>query len=107
MPYVYYDELPEGVEEARVRSEEEFSEMQGALESATNARDELQREYDALVGERDNLAGELDDAKRKFADSFLSSPQKMKRENREDLRSEDAVTSFSQLFRERNPENAN
>lgn len=107
MPYVYVEELADGQEEADVRTAEEYSEMEAALNSMVNERDEFQRLYDETVTERDDLMSELDDAKRKFADSFLSSPQKMKRENREDMLSEDTVTTFEQLFRGRNPYNAN
>ena len=107
MPYIHVDELTEGMEAADVRPSAEFEDMEAALQSAVNERDELQRLYDELSGERDGLAAELDDAKRKFADSFLSSPAKMKRVQRDDMESEDAVSSFAQLFRGRNPENAN
>lgn len=107
MPYVYYDELPEGEQEADVRSADEYNAIEMERDTVIGERDAIQRELEEMTGQRDNLAAELDDAKRKFADSFLSSPEKMKRENAADLRHEDAVTSFDQLFRERNPQNAN
>lgn len=107
MPYVFYDELPEGAEEADVRSASDYNAIEMERDTIIGERDALTRELDELRGERDNLASELDDAKRKFADSFLSSPGKMKRENERDLMTEDTVTSFKQLFDGRNPYHAN
>lgn len=91
MPYVYYDELEEGMEAAEVRGVDEYN----ALETR-NA--ELQEQYDTLVTERDSLSKELLDAKTKFANAFLSSPQKMKQENAADLKHEDEAMTYDKLF---------
>ena len=108
MPYLYVDELPEGQEGADVRSVDEYYALEIERDTAVGARDELQRAYDELSGERDSLAAELDDAKTKFANAFLSSPQKAKARQAEDMRSEDAAPkTFDTLFKERNPSNAN
>ena len=107
MPYVHYDELPDGEQEADVRSADEYNAIETERDAIIGERDALQREVEDLTGQRDNLAAELDDAKRKFADSFLSSTEKMRRENAADLRHEDVVRSFDQLFTERSPHNAN
>lgn len=94
MPYVYYDELEDGMEAAEVKGVEEYN----ALEAQRTA---LQEQYDTLVTERDSLSKELMDAKTKFANAFLSSPQKMKQDNADDLRHEDVAMSYDQLFAER------
>lgn len=91
MPYVYYDELEDGMEAAEVTSVEEYN----ALEAQ---RAELQEQYDTLVTERDSLSKELLDAKTKFANAFLSSPQKMKQENAADLKHEDEAMTYDKLF---------
>ena len=107
MPYVYVEELAEGQEEADVRSADDYNAIEMERDTIIGERDALQRELEDMTGQRDGLAAELDDAKRKFADSFLSSPNKMKQENRDDLRHEDTVSSFDQLFRGRNQYDAN
>lgn len=108
MPYVYVDELQDGMEEADVRSADEYSALQMELDTVIGQRDEFQRSIDELTGERDGLAAELDDAKRKFADSFLSSPGRAKSTQRSEMRSEEAAPkTFDSLFKGRNPENAN
>ena len=61
MPYVFMDELPEGMEEATVYSEEDYNDVTARLEQA-------QSENTELAAERDNLARELDAAKTKELD---------------------------------------
>ena len=60
MPYVYMDELPDGMEEATVYSEEDYNGVTAQLEQA-------QTENTELATERDNLARELDAAKTKYS----------------------------------------
>lgn len=107
MPYVFMEELEEGYEEAEVKSVDEYNALQLSLDTMTGAMDELQRKYDELSGEKDNLASELDDAKTKFANAFLSSPQKAKDRQREEMREEERPMTFNELFTGRNKANAN
>lgn len=80
MPYVFVEELGDGMEAADVRTAEEYDTLSAALESANSAleannaeRDELQAKYEEVVSKCDAVSRELDDAKRKFASAFLSS----------------------------------
>ena len=114
MPYVLVEELEEGQEEADVRSAEDYSALEAERDAVVSERDavvserdELQRNYDSMVAERDNLAAELDNAKTKFADSFLSSTQKMKQNIMTDNANDSKPMTFDQLFKERNVQNAN
>lgn len=107
MPYLFVEELEEGQEEANVRSAEDYAALEAERDSAVSERDELQKSYDGMVAERDNLAAELDNAKTKFADSFLSSTQKMKKNIAEDNENDSKPMTFAQLFNERNVQNAN
>lgn len=107
MPYVFVEELEEGQEEADVRSAEDYSALEAERDAVVSERDELQGNYDSLVAERDNLAAELDNAKTKFADSFLSSTQKMKQNIQTDNANDSKPMTFDQLFKERNVQNAN
>lgn len=107
MPYAYYDELPEGVEEAEAYSPDDYDALAMERDTVIGERDALRLDLETMTQARDSLAAQLDDAKRKFADSFLSSPAKMKAAQGGDLRSEDEPKTFDTLFKERNPENAN
>lgn len=92
MPYVYMDELPDGMEEATVYSEEDYNGVTAQLEQVQT--------------ERDNLASELDAAKTKFANAFLSSPQHAKQVQKQETREEDMPSTLDTLFKERNKYNA-
>lgn len=108
MPYVFMEELPEGMEAADVRSADEYNALEMERDTLIGERDAFQREVEEISGERDGLAAELDDAKRKFADSFLSGPEAAKRGQASEMRSEEGTPkTFEQLFKGRNPENAN
>lgn len=107
MPYVYVDELGEGQEAADVRSADEYNALEMERDTVIGQRDEFQRQVDELTGERDNLASELDDAKRKFANSFLTSQQGIKSSQSREMRSEESPATFNSLFTGRNPGNAN
>ena len=107
MPYVYYDELPEGAEESEAYSPDDYNALMMERDTAIGRAEEFERQVSELTGERDSLMGQLDDAKRKFADSFLSSPAKMKRTQREEMREEESPSTFDTLFRGRNRTNAN
>lgn len=93
MPYVYMDELPDGMEEATVYSEEDYNGVTAQLEQ--------------VQAERDNLASELDAAKTKFANAFLSSPQHAKQVQKQETKEEDMPSTFDTLFKGRNKYNAN
>lgn len=107
MPYVYRDELGEGELEADVVTRDEFTTVETERDLAVIERDEAFEERDGLIAERDNLAKELDNAKTKFANAFLSSPEKMKRDQNEDVKDDSTIKSFDQLFSGRNKHNAN
>lgn len=100
MPYVYMDELPDGMEEATVYSEEDYNGVTAQLEQA-------QAENTELATERDNLARELDAAKTKFANAFLSSPQHAEQVQKQETREVDMPSTFDTLFKGRNKYNAN
>lgn len=99
MPYVFMDELPEGMEEATVYSEEDYGDVAARLERA-------QGENAELAAERDGLARELDAAKTKFANAFLSSPQHAAQARAQEAREEDMPSTFETLFAGRNKYNA-
>lgn len=100
MPYVFREELGEGEVAADVIERD-------IADAITDERDALIAERDGLVAERDGLAQELSNAKAKFADAFLSSPDKMKQNVSDDNKKDGGAYSFDQLFKGRNRANAN
>ena len=122
MPYVFVEELAEGQNEADVLEAasyrelqtsfdelqtsldvitEERDELQRSYDEAVSARDELQRSYDEAVSARDSLEQELGEAKTKFANAFLSSPQKAKNVAAGEVREQETPMTFATLFTER------
>lgn len=95
------------IEEPKTYSAEEYDAVTAERDEAIASRDELQGSIDSLTSERDSLAAQLDDAKTKFANAFLSSPEKMKETQRQEIRAEEKPASFESLFSGRNPTNAN
>lgn len=61
MPYIYVDALEDGQEEAFVYTPEAYDAVVEAREQA--------------IADKSRLEGELVEAKTRFADAFLSSPQ--------------------------------
>lgn len=97
MPYIFKEELEEGDEAVDVVPMDEHL---GTLS-------DLQNQLDLAIEERDNLTGQLNEAKTRFADSFLSSPQRMKLVQERDILDDSEPMTFEQLFKERNKFNAN
>lgn len=109
MPYVFKEELAEGETAAEVFSLDEKKDMQDRIDELELQALESEDGLNSLRAERDELAGQLetvkkslDDAKKKFANAFLSSPQQAKSSQGDDVKkdSKGAVT-LSQLFNER------
>lgn len=114
MPYVFVEELAEGQEEADVLEAASYRELQTSLDEIQNSldimteeRDGLQRSYDEAVSERDRLEQELGEAKTKFANAFLSSPQKAKNVAAGEVLEQEKPMTFATLFTERKNLNGN
>lgn len=114
MPYVFVEELAEGQEEADVLEASSYRELQTSLDEINNSleimtkeRDGLQRSYDEAVSERDRLEQELGEAKTKFANAFLSSPQKAKIGAAGEVLEQEKPMTFATLFTERKNLNGN
>ena len=71
MPYVYYEELPENVEEVSVVEESVFNDLKSEYEKVVQQRDEaIERAEKAEEG--------WSKTKQKYADAFLTTPSKVK-----------------------------
>lgn len=93
MPYVYKEILEDGEEAADVLERD-------IVDSIADERDEANRQVETLTGERDSLREQLDSAKRKFADAFLSSPQRAEHEHEPDETEpvSNSISSYNTLF---------
>lgn len=91
MPYVFVEELGEGQEEADVVERD-------VTDAIADERDEARSQVESLTSERDSLAQQLNAAKTKFADAFLSTPQKAVEEQKQNVHKQDSVSSYSELF---------
>ena len=74
MPYVYYDEIPEGLEEAEAVSRDDFESVAAEYET-------LSRQRDALAESVDSLTKDLDKERARYAQLVLDSANRTKRES--------------------------
>lgn len=95
MPYVFMEELGEGMEAADVVERDEY-------ETLKTERDVFELERDENAQRIDTLKAELESAKAKFAEAFLTEPTKMKARQSEDIKQDGRATSYSELFTGRN-----
>lgn len=65
MPYVYYDELPEGMEESNVVDRAEHETLLESLRTAESMRD-------AAIQRAEDFESQLHEQKKKYAETFLS-----------------------------------
>lgn len=68
MPYVFYEELPDGVEESDVVSRDDFEAVAESVETLERARDEL-------AGEVVRLRGDLKKSREDYSRLVLDSTQ--------------------------------
>lgn len=86
MPYVFYDELPEGLEAADAVSTKDY--------------DELVSKNADLAGQVDQLTRDLRESKKKYADAFTTANKVVKRHSA-DTRKDSGPHSFNELFAKR------
>lgn len=87
-----------------------------SLTEESDVRDVVERtDYDQLVTERDGLVEQRDalleraetaekgweEAKNKYADAFITSPSRMKRDQEDDVERDGRASTYQQLFSER------
>ena len=76
-------------------------------EEGADVRDVVAREdYDQIVTERDTLIERAEtaergwrDARNKYADAFITSPQRMKEDQKKDVNDDGRASTFAELFR--------
>lgn len=99
MPFIFRDELHEGEVSADVFSKDDYNKI-------LNERDEVIAQRDEALGQISELENALRESKRKFADTFLSSPERAKQQMKEDVKAESKVSTFNELFNMKGTYNA-
>lgn len=91
MPYVYYDELPEGAEEADVITREDYDAIVSERDSVISQRDEA-------LSQVEEAHKEVRDTKAKYADAILSANRKSHQPKQQKTVKSTLPTSINQLF---------
>lgn len=103
MPYVRYDDdsMPDGMEAADVVERSEY-------DAVIAERDEIMTQRDDAIVRAETAEKGWEESRNKYADAFLTSPARVKREQDADVRSDgkSPTTTYSQLFADRKEENA-
>ena len=99
MPYVYREELGEGEVEADVVERSDY-------DAVIVERDELATQRDTLIERAETAERGWAESRNKYADAFLTSPARIKKEQEEDVRSDGLPHSYQQLFDMRGTTNA-
>ena len=90
MPYVFYDEVPEGMEPSDVVERSEHESILESLRTAESMRD-------AAIKKAEELEKDLHEQKKKYAETFLSKPATNSLPAIEEPKH--APQSFSELFK--------
>lgn len=91
MPYIYKELLEDGDLEADVVTREDYV-------AVIQDRDELIVQRDSAIERAETAERGWQEAKNKYADAFLTSPARVKKEQEADVKRDGTVTSFEQLF---------
>lgn len=99
MPYIYRDELHEGEVGVDVFSKDDYDKI-------LNERDEVIIQRDNALGQISQLENALRESKKKYADTFLSSPERAKNDLKDDTQKDSRASSFEELFNMKGKYNA-
>lgn len=91
MPYIFKEEIEEGEVEAEVVSREEY-------DAVIQDRDELMVQRDAAIVRAEDAEKGWEEARNKYADAFLTSPARVKREQAADVKRDGQPTTYKELF---------
>ena len=99
MPYIYRDMLNEGEVAEDVFSKDDYMKI-------LNERDEVIIQRDAALDQISGLETALRESKQKYADTFLTSNERIKNQHSNDSQKEAKVSSFNELFNLKGNNNA-
>ena len=94
MPYIFVEEIEEGVEYADVVSAEDYSTLQASFE-------DLVMQRDAAIERAEAGEAEAKRMKDKYASRFLTTAAQAKEDLKDDIERDSGPRSFVELFAER------
>lgn len=92
MAYVWVDEPEEGADVRDVVA-------RGDYDQIVTERDELIEQRDTLITRAETAEQGWRDARNKYADAFITSPQRMKEDQNRDVSEDGRASTFAELFR--------
>ena len=91
MPYIFKEVLDDGEVEAEVVE-------RGEYDAIIEDRDQLIVQRDSAIARAEEAERGWEEARNKYADAFLTSPARVKREQSNDVKRDGTVVSFKELF---------
>ena len=91
MPYIFKEVLDDGEVEAEVVE-------RGEYDAIIEDRDQLIVQRDSAIARAEEAERGWEEARNKYADAFLTSPARVKREQSNDVKRDGTVVSFKALF---------
>lgn len=91
MPYVYYDELPDGLEEAQVVSQEHYDAIAEELATSNAQRDEALEQIE-------EARREARDTKAKYAQMILDGKKQQEPDPKQDPEPKHKAATIASLF---------
>lgn len=92
MAYVWVDEPGEGADVRDVVAREDYDQI-------VTERDRLIEQRDTIITRAETAEQGLRDARNKYADAFITSPQRMKGDQDRDVSEDGRASTFAELFR--------
>lgn len=94
MPYYYFEEVNEELEEANVVSREDY-------DAVITERDEVYSQRDEAIARAEQAEEDLRKEKNKYANAFFTNGDRVKQWHNEDVRKDGQVQTFEELFSEK------
>lgn len=92
MAYVWVDEPEEGADVRDVVAREDYDQI-------VTERDGLVEQRDTLITRAETAEQGWRDARNKYADAFITSPQRMKEDQNRGVSEDGRASTFAELFR--------
>lgn len=91
MPYYYYEEEVEGMEAADVVERSEH-------DTVVKELDEVRVQRDAAISRAEAAEAGWEEAKEKYANAFLTTPARVKKEMEEHVKNDGRPKTYAELF---------
>lgn len=99
MAYVWVEEPEEGADVRDVVAREDYDQIVTERDGLIEQRDGLIEQRDTLINRAETAEKGWRDARNKYADAFITSPQRMKEDQNKGVREDGRASTFADLFR--------